>query len=99
MIPDEITAETPAVVRVNADLDRLADKFSFHGSYIKGGLTDLNDTFTFDERSLAKLRVIYHLNKFLATGLDYYWAFTPTGDGSYKPEKYVSPYFGLSIAF
>lgn len=99
MIPDNISAETPATVRVHADLDRLADKFSFHGSYIKGNLTDLGDAFTFDEQSLAKIRVIYHLNKFLATGLDYYWAFTPTGDGGYRATKYVSPYFGLSIAF
>ncbi len=99
MIPDQISAETPATVRVHADLDRLADKFSFHGSYIKGNLTDLGDAFTFDERSLAKVRAIYHLNKFLATGLDYYWAFTPTGDGGYKATQYVSPYFGLSIKF
>lgn len=99
MIPDDITEATPATVRVNADLDRLADKFSFHGSYIKGNLTDLGDTFKFDERSLAKLRVVYHLNKFLAAGFDYYWAFTPTADGGYKATKYVSPYFGLSIQF
>ncbi|RED96127.1 hypothetical protein [Marinoscillum furvescens] len=99
MLPDEISDENPATVRVNADLDRLADKFSFHGSYIKGNLSTLDEAFTFDERSLAKLRVIYHLNKFLAAGLDYYWAFTPTADGSYKPTKYVSPYFGLSIDF
>jgi len=99
MIPDDVTEATPATVRVNADLDRLADKFSFHGSYIKGNLTDLGDTFKFDERSLAKLRVIYHLNKFLAAGFDYYWAFTPTADGGYKPTKYVSPYFGVSVQF
>ncbi|MFY0605334.1 MAG: hypothetical protein JXR10_01380 [Cyclobacteriaceae bacterium] len=99
MIPDVVSAETPATVRVHANLDRLADKFSFHGSYIKGNLTDLGDAFTFDQRSLAKLRAIYHLNKFLATGLDYYWAFTPTGDGGYKATQYVSPYFGLSIKF
>ncbi len=99
MIPDEISTETPAVVRVNANLDRLADKFSFHGSYIKGGLTDLNDAFTFDNRSLAKLRVIYHLNKFLATGMDYYYYWVRNEEGEYKATQYVSPYFGLSISF
>ncbi|MBV6646968.1 MAG: hypothetical protein KI790_16035, partial [Cyclobacteriaceae bacterium] len=41
LIPDEINERSPAVVRVNADMDRLADKFSLHASYIKGGLTDL----------------------------------------------------------
>jgi hypothetical protein len=84
---------------VNADVDRLAGKFSVHGSYIKGGLTDLGDAFKLDERSIAQVRFIYHLNRFLATGLDYYWAFTPVEDGSYKATRYVSPYFGLSISF
>ncbi|MEQ8472187.1 MAG: hypothetical protein RIC35_13430 [Marinoscillum sp.] len=99
MIPDDISEETPATVRVHADLERLGDKVSMHASYIKGNLTTLEDAFTFDERSLAKVRFIYHLNKFLAAGVDYFWGFTPTADGGYKATKYVSPYFGLSIAF
>lgn len=99
MIPDDITEETPATVRVHADLERLGDKVSMHASYIKGDLTTLEDAFTFDERSLAKVRFIYHINKFLAAGVDYFWGFTPTEDGGYKATKYVSPYFGLSIAF
>ncbi len=41
LLPDNISAETPATVRVNADLERLADKVSMNASYIKGGLTDL----------------------------------------------------------
>lgn len=99
LIPDNITETSPAVVQVRADMDRLADKFSLHGSYIKGNLTDLGDAFTFDERSLAKMRLIYHMNSFLAAGLDYYWAFTPIADGSYEATKYVMPYFGVSIDF
>lgn len=99
LIPDEISATSPAVVQVNADMERLADKFSLHGSYIKGNLTDLGDAFTFDQRSLAKMRLIYHMNSFLAAGLDYYWAFTPVADGSFEATKYVMPYFGVSIDF
>lgn len=99
LLPDEVTDETPATVRVHADVDRLGDKISIHGSYIKGNLTDLKNAFTFDERSLAKVRFIYHLNSFLAAGVDYYWAFTPTGDGGFEATKYVSPYFGVSIQF
>ena len=97
MIPDQISAETPAIVQVNADAERVADKFSLHGIYLKGNLADLRDAFKLDERSIAKVRFIYHLNKFLAAGLDYYWAFTPAGDGSYKATKYISQYFGWSI--
>lgn len=99
LIPDNISAESPAIVQLNANAERVAGKFTLNASYIKGDLTDLGDAFKFDERSLAKARVIYHLNKFLATGLDYYWSFTPTADGSYKANKYVMPYFGLSIDF
>ncbi len=99
MIPDDVSESSPAVVRVNADLERLADKISLHGSYIKGNLADLSDAFKLDERSIAKVRFIYHLNKFLAAGVDYYWAFAQVEDGSYKATKYVAPYFGLSIKF
>ena len=99
LIPDEISETSPAVVRLNADLDRLADKFSLHASYFKGDLTNLEDAFKLDERSIAKVRFIYHLNKYLAAGLDYYWAFARVADGSFKATRYVSPYFGLNIEF
>lgn len=98
MVPDDISAASPAFVELSADMERLANKFSFHGSYVKGDLDDLGDAFRFDERSLAKMRFIYHMNKFLATGVDYYWLFTPTAEGGYEATKYVMPYFGVSIA-
>ena len=98
LLPDKITAETPATVRVNADLERLADKISMNASYIKGGLTDLSDAFRFNSNSLAKVRFIYHLNRFLATGVDYYyyWEQNPES-GKYEATQYVMPYFGVSI--
>ena len=98
IIPDNISDTSPAFVELSADMERLANKFSFHGSYVKGDLSDLGDSFKFDERSLAKMRFIYHMNKFLATGVDYYWLFTPTSDGGFEPTRYVMPYFGVSIA-
>ena len=98
IIPDEISASSPAFVELSADMERLANKFSFHGSYVKGDLDDLGDAFKFDERSLAKARFIYHMNKFLATGVDYYWLFTPTEGGGFEATRYIMPYFGVSIA-
>ena len=98
IVPDKISATSPAFVELSADMERLADKFSFHGSYVKGNLDDLGDAFKFDERSLAKARFIYHMNKFLATGVDYYWLFTPTAEGGFEATKYVMPYFGVSIS-
>ncbi len=99
MIPDEYNSASPALVRLHADMDRLFNKFSFHGSYIKGNLNWLGDAFRFDERSLAKMRFIYHMNSFLATGVDYYYAFTQVENGSYQVTKTVMPYFGVSIDF
>jgi hypothetical protein len=100
LLPDNISTETPATVRVSADLERFADKFSMHASYIKGGLDDLGDAFTFDSRSLAKVRFIYHMNRFLATGVDYYYYWEQQGEsGNYKAVRYVMPYFGVSIQF
>ncbi|MFY0598648.1 MAG: hypothetical protein JXR03_03180 [Cyclobacteriaceae bacterium] len=99
LLPDKVSAETPATVRISADLERLANKFSMHASYVKGGLDDLGDAFSFDERSLAKLRFIYHLNKFLATGVDYYYYWEPNEEGQLKATRYVMPYFGVSIQF
>ena len=99
LLPDNVDSTSTAVVQVYGNIDRLGDKVSLFASYFKGGLDDLGDAFTLDERSVAKVRFIYHLNRFLAAGVDYYWAFTPRSDGSFKATKYVSPYFGVSIQF
>ena len=99
LLPDAVSDESPAVLRLNADLERLGDKVSLHGSYIKANLSDLADAFKLDDNSLAKVRFIYHMNKFLAVGVDYYWAFAPTEDGSYEATHYVAPYFGVSVKF
>lgn len=96
MMPDNISEESPATITLHADVDRLADKVSIHANYFKGGLTDLSDAFKLDERSLAKVRFAYHLNKFMMAGLDYFWLFTPTENG-YKATRYISPFFGVSI--
>lgn len=99
LLPDKVSAATPATVRVSADLERLANKFSMHASYIKGDLDDLGDAFTFDERSLAKVRFVYHMNKILATGIDYYYFWEENERGNFRATRYIMPYFGVSIQF
>ncbi|MGL1889468.1 MAG: hypothetical protein OCD76_23340 [Reichenbachiella sp.] len=98
MYPDNPSVTSPAVVTLTADLDRLADKISIHAKYYKGNLASLEDAFTLDENSLAKMRFVYHMNKFLVVGVDYYWAFTPTETG-FTTTQTIMPYFGLSIKF
>lgn len=98
MLPDHVGETAPAVITLHANVDRLFNKYSIHANYFKGGLTDLGDAFKLDERSLLNVRFAYHLNKFLVTGVDYFYSFTPTDDG-FKTTKYVSPFIGLSIQF
>ena len=99
LIPDNLSEEAPAVIQLNATVDRLANKFSIHALYLKGGLANLSDAFKLDERSIAKVRFAYHINNWLVVGTDYYWAFTPTAEGSIEATEYVSPCVGLSIQF
>lgn len=99
LLPDNVDEESPALLTINANMVRLADKFSFYGSYVKGNLTDLGDAFKFDDRSLAKIRTLYHINDFFVTGMDYYWAFVEKKNGRYKASHYAMPYFGISYQF
>ncbi|MEM6831512.1 MAG: hypothetical protein AAF551_13460, partial [Bacteroidota bacterium] len=97
LIPNDISQAASGVVRIHADVERLADKVSLHGSYLKGGLEKLGDAFKLDQRSLAKLRITYHLNDFLVAGVNYYHAFSQLNDGSFQMANTVMPYVGLSI--
>ena len=69
-----------------------------NAQYYKGGLADLGDAFTLDERSQVKVRFSYHLNKFLVTGMDYFWSWTRSENG-FEKTQYASPFFGLNIQF
>jgi len=98
-IPDIITEETPALVFVNLNADEIIPKVLINGSYIKGGLANLEDAFTLDERSLANLRVAYRVNKFLVAGVDYRWTFAKVeenGQETFKATEYVMPYVGFN---
>ncbi|MEM6830999.1 MAG: hypothetical protein AAF551_10840 [Bacteroidota bacterium] len=99
LIPDDVSETAPALVRVHADLERLLDKYSLHASYTKTNLNELKDVFSFDERSLAKISFIYHMNRFLATGVEYYYFWEPGPTGDLEVNRYIMPYFGLSIDF
>lgn len=99
LLPDDVSETNPATVGVFATVNKLANKFSLDARYIKGGLTDLGDAFKLDERSLAKVRFTYHINKWMVMGTDYFWAFTPVEGGGVKSTKYVSPFVGVSVQF
>ncbi len=97
VLPDELGEGNPATVTLRAQAVDLFDKLTLDGSYIKGDLINLNDAFTLDNRSLAKVRAVYKVNKFIAAGIDYYWTFSKQEDGSFDVGNYVMPYFGLHL--
>jgi hypothetical protein len=99
LMPDDISAESPALVQVGLEAAKLGDKLTIGGHYIKGGLTDLKDAFTLDQRSLASVTLNYQLAKFFYVGADYRWTFARLEDGSVKATNFFRPYFGLSFPF
>jgi hypothetical protein len=99
LMPDNISAESPALVQVGLEAAKLGDKLTISGHYIKGGLTDLKDAFTLDQRSLANVTLNYQLAKFFYVGADYRWTFARLEDGSVKATNFFRPYFGLSFPF
>ena len=97
LLPDQISAESPALVQVGLEAAKLADKLTISGNYIKGGLQNLNDAFTLDQRSLANFNIVYQLAPFFYVGTDYRWTFARLEDGSIEATDYIRPFFGLSF--
>ncbi len=97
LLPDNISAESPALVQVGLEAAKLADKFTISGNYIKGGLTTLSDAFTLDQNSLANVNFVYQLAPFFYVGVDYKWTFAKLENGSIEATDYVRPFFGLSF--
>jgi len=96
MIPDNVNAANPALVKLDLDASQIVEKVVIKGTYIKGGLIDLGDAFKIDDRSLANVRVAYKLYSFLVVGVDYKWTWAVTKDGTFEASNYWTPYFGLS---
>lgn len=102
-IPDDVSDTNPALVFVNLNADEFIPKVILNGTYIKGGLNNLKDAFSLDERSLATMRIAYRVNKFLVAGLDYRWTFSKVIEMDaagmdverFKATEYVMPYIGF----
>jgi len=97
MIPDNVSETAPAFFTVDVDASKLFEKIILKGQYLKGGLAEFKDVFTFDDRSLASARVAYKMHKFLMVGLDYKWTWTKTSEGDFDVENHISPYIGFSM--
>lgn len=99
LLPDDLeNSERGAIVGINLQTKEIG-KFSARGTYVKAQLDDLGDAFSLDQRSLANLLLIYKLNKFIETGIDYQWTFAEKADGSFAAINQIRPYIGVSFKF
>jgi hypothetical protein len=99
LLPDKVSAESPASLQLNLRTQNLFDKIIVEGYYTKGNLTKIADTFTFDENSLALLRFAYKITPILVTGVDYRWTWSEQDDGSFQADKSIMPYLALRFQF
>lgn len=99
LLPDDVSKESPASLQLNVKTQDLFDKIIVEGYYTKGNLTKISDTFTFDENSLAVMRLAYKISPIIVTGIDYRWSWTKQESGSYKADKSIMPYIALRFQF
>ena len=97
LMPDEVSEESPAMLQLNAELINMFDHLTLTVSYIKTGLVNLEDITTLDDRSLARVRGTYQINKFLMIGADYRWTYSLQESGDFKADHFFMPYFGLNF--
>lgn len=97
MLPDEISEANPALLRLDLDGSEIMDNIVLRGSYIKGGLTNLERAFTLDGNSLLYLRAGYKLYSFMMVGVDYRWTWAANSEGKYVPSSYWAPFVGFSL--
>lgn len=99
-IPDQVSAEKPALVHLGLQADDFIPKVIFRAYYVKGDLDNLGDAFRLDERSLLTARAAYRITSYLVAGVDYRWTFAQflndDGGEAYKATRYIMPYFGFN---
>ncbi|MDZ7725491.1 MAG: hypothetical protein U5R06_22370 [candidate division KSB1 bacterium] len=73
-----------------------------HATYDKIGIEQLNDVFTLDNRSVARVGVGYKLNAFMIMYVDYIWTYekvNENGNVYYKPQERFEPRLVFSYQF
>jgi hypothetical protein len=102
LVPDQISINSPAFVRLDADAINIIGGLTLSGHYMKGNLSSLNDAFALDQRSLLATQAMYKFGIFMV-GADYRWTFTPytneKGKDAIKATEYFMPYAGLYVNF
>lgn len=76
-----------------ADAPDLIPTIAAHATYDKIRVEEMNDVFTLDNNSVARVGVGYKIKPYLILYMDYIWTFVETEPGSreYKPQERIEP--------
>jgi len=85
--------EESGILHLAADAPDAVPTFAAHATYDKIGIETVDDVFTLDNRSVARVGVGYKIRPYLILYMDYIWTFVETEPGSrnYKPQERIEP--------
>jgi hypothetical protein len=81
------------MLHLSADAPDLIPTIAAHATYDKIGVEEVDDVFTLDNNSVARVGVGYKIKPYLILYMDYIWTFVETEPGSriYKPQERIEP--------
>ncbi len=89
------------ILHLGADAPDLIPVIAAHATYDKIGIEQMEDVFTLDNRSVARVGLGYKIKPYLIFYMDYIWTFVEAEPNShqYKPQERVEPKIVFSYKF
>lgn len=89
------------ILHIGADAPDAVPTVAAHAMYDKIGIETLEDVFTLDERSIARVGLGYKIKPYLIMYVDYIWTFTekPVGSKQFVTQKRIEPKLVFSYQF
>lgn len=84
-----------------ADAPNAVPAIAAHATYDKIGIETVQDVFTLDNQSVARVGLGYKIKPYLILYVDYIWTFVETEPGSrvYKPQERIEPRLVFAYQF
>jgi hypothetical protein len=99
-VPDKLKKSEDAYIHLGLIVPKLIPKVIISGSYDKAYLKNLGAAFTFNQNSVANIRMAYEAYQtgpfVFLTGVDYKWTFVKL-ENKLKARKYITPYVGMMM--
>ena len=84
-----------------ADAPDLIPVLAAHATYDKSNIETVQDVFTLNNQSVARVGLGYKLKPYLIAYVDYIWTYVETGEGThiYRPQERIEPKLVFSYNF